>query len=76
MNAATVVSAAVQSTPDLRATLRKELSQLHILLLGAKADLEDVLGPVPCRRTATELKQELKKAVVFLDAIRARIEDG
>lgn len=89
MNAATVVSDAVQpsedalllglpkpSTPDLRETLRKELSQLHILLLSAKADVEDVLSPVPCRASAAELKQELKKAVVCLDAIRARIEDG
>lgn len=76
MNAATVVHDAVQGAPDAREILRKELSQLHILLLGAKADLEDALGPVPCRGSATELKQGLKQAVVCLDAIRARVEDG
>jgi len=89
MNAATVLSTAVQpedalmlGTPKqgaidpLRETLRKELSQLHILLLGAKADLEDVIGPIPCRAAGSELKQGLKRAVVCLDAIRASIEDG
>lgn len=75
MNAATVVDA-VAGTPDLRETLRRELSQLHILLLGARADLEDVIGPVPSRQSAAELKQGLKKAVACLDAIRARVEDG
>lgn len=75
MNAA-VVHDAVQGAPDPREILRKELSQLHILLLGAKADLEDALGPVPCRASATELKQGLKRAVMCLDAIRARVEDG
>jgi hypothetical protein len=73
---ATVVSDAVQSAPDLREILRKELSQLHIILLSAKADLEDVIGPVRCLKSASELKRELKQAVVCLDAIRARIEDG
>lgn len=73
---ATVVSDAVQSAPDPRETLRRELSQLHIILLSAKADVENVVGPVPCRRSASDLKKELKQAVVCLDAIRARIEDG
>lgn len=76
MIAATVVHDAVQGTPELREVLRKELSQLHILLLGAKADIEDALGPVPCRGSATEVKQGLKQAVLCLDAIRARVEDG
>lgn len=75
MNAATVVEAVV-SSPDSMETLRRELSQLHILLLGARADAEDLLGPAPCRTAAADLKKGIKQAVVCLDAIRARIEAG
>jgi len=71
---ATVASATDAADP--RESLRQELSQLHILLLGARADAEDIAGPVPSRQSAASLHGLIKQAVQRLDSIRARVEAG
>ena len=72
MNAATVVAAAVREADVW--DLRRELSQLHILLLGAKADIADLSSPVPCRRAVVDVAKGLESAVACLDSIRARVD--
>jgi len=75
MTAAMVVGSEPEQEFD-RAEVERELSQLHILLLGVKADVEDVISPARPPGSATDLKRGVSKALTCLDALRARLREG
>ena len=75
MSAAMVVGSRAEPSLD-RTEVERELSQLHIILLGVKADTEDVLSPArPCS-SAADLKRGVSRALACLDALRERIREG
>ena len=75
MTAAAVIESSRASEVEL-GEIRRELSQLHILLLGVKADLEDALSPAPARGSVGDLKHGVRQAFACLDDLRARIDAG
>lgn len=75
MTAAMIVGAPPR--PDLDLTeVQRELSQLHILLLGVKADVDDVLSPARPPNSGADLKRGVSRALACLDALRERLQEG
>lgn len=74
-----MTAARVVGTPEGAADLQevqRELSQLHIMLLTVKADVEDVLSPGRPPSSGADLKQGVRRAVACLDALRERLREG
>lgn len=75
MTAAMIVG--TRSEPSLdRNEVARELSQLHILLLGVKADTEDVLSPARPPGCGVDLRRGVSKALACLNTLRDRLQEG
>ena len=59
-----------------RTEVARELSQLHIILLGVKADVDDVLSLARPPDSGADLKRGVSKALACLDALRERLQEG
>jgi hypothetical protein len=76
MTAAMVVGAP-SGEPSLdREEVARELSQLHIILLGVRADTEDVLSPARPQGSGGDLKRGVAKAIARLQTLRERLQEG
>lgn len=75
MTAAVVVGSPPEPSLD-QAALARELSQLHIILLGVKADVEDVLSLVRPPGSAADLKLGVSRAIACVSALRERLHEG
>lgn len=75
MTAAMIVG--TRSEPSLdRDEVVRELSQLHIILLGVKADTEDVLSPARPPGAPADLRRGVSRALTCLNALRERLQEG
>jgi hypothetical protein len=74
MSAAMVVGS---HKPNIdRTEIARELSHLHVILLGVKADTEDVLSLVHPPGSGPDLKRGVSNALACLDALRERLREG
>ena len=76
MTAARVVGLPDGGPEVILSAVQRELSQLHILLLGVRADVDDVLSPARPPSSGADLKQGVKRAITCLNALRDRLQEG
>jgi hypothetical protein len=74
MTAARIVGSRERSVIVDLTEVQRELSQLHILLLGISADTEDVLSPVRPVGGDADLRRGVRRALACLDALRERLQ--
>lgn len=74
MGAALAADCVIASPPDF-GEIRRELNRLHLLLLGVKADVADVLSPVRPPSSGRDLERSVGQAFLCLNALRDRMEE-
>lgn len=76
MTAAMIAGSPERALEFDRLEVQHELSQLHIMLLSIKADVDDVLSPCRPPASAIELKRGVKAALARVEALRERLQQG
>lgn len=75
MTAAVLVGSPPERSLD-RSEVARDLSQLHIILLGVRADAKDVLSLARPPGSAADLELGISRALACLDALRERMREG